>query len=121
MSDHDQSYSESQELCDALLSVLAGRIPSLRTSQSERWCGFFEEGKRRFAYVNHRKRMNRIEVWFLGEPEELSDYSASGVELRSPTTGGFGRQFQARMFLDNTQQVNEVANLLVDVSYRLSR
>ena len=65
--------------------------------------------------------MSRIEVWFLGMPEELSDYSELGFELRSPTTGGFGRQFQARVFLDGASQVEPLADLLVNVSYQLSR
>ena len=65
--------------------------------------------------------MSRIEVWFLGKPEELSDYSALGFELRNPTTGGFGRQFQARVFVDSASQVAPLAELLFNVSYHLAR
>ena len=117
MSDHSESGEASRHLCNALSRELQQRIPFLRRVQSARWCGFFQEGRKRFAYVNHRKQMSRIEVWCLGDPEALAKESRLTVKERSPTSGGFGREFRARFFVDELSDVVSAAEALVSVSY----
>ena len=120
MSDHTDCSPESRSLCDALFSGLRGRIPQLNRSQSLRWCAFFSSARNRFAYINHRKRMSRIQIWCLGEPAVLISATNLLVELRTPTTGGFAKQFQAKFFLDDILDIDAAVQLLYDVSFRMS-
>ena len=71
MTGHAQAALESKALCDLLFSSLAKTVPRLSRSESERWCALYREDERRFAYVNHRKRLSRVEVWCLGDPSDL--------------------------------------------------
>ena len=121
MSDHSDSVNDSTDLCDELFSHLARRIPGLQRSQSVRWCALFQKGRTRFAYVSHRKTMSRIEVWCLGEISALADGSSLTFYPRKPTAGGFGRDFEARFFVDYSSQLDDAAQILYDVSYRESK
>jgi hypothetical protein len=64
--------------------------------------------------------MSRIEVWCLGEPDTLIKYSRLHIKVRTATRGGFGRDFKARLFVNNLSEIDSVAELLHLVSYRLS-
>lgn len=64
--------------------------------------------------------MSRIEVWCLGEAEELLGYSHIMIEPRNPSSGGFARAFKARIFLNDLLQIDSAAELLYEVSYKLS-
>jgi len=64
--------------------------------------------------------MSRIEVWCLGEPDTLVKYSRLHIKPRTATHGGFGRDFQARLFVNDQSEIDSVAELLHVVSYRLS-
>lgn len=116
MTDHSNSCNASSKLCDQLFELLARSIPKLRRSQSMRWCGLFQEGKKRFAYIEHRKTMQRIEVWCLGDPVELNEKSSIAVYSRKPTTSGFAN-FQARFFVDSPSDINDAFQILYEVSY----
>jgi hypothetical protein len=117
MSAHSESCKESSILCDQLFHVLNQKIKNLQKSQSVRWCGFFEKGKKRFAYINHRKTQAKIEIWCLGNPDELMEKSTFSIIKRVPTSGGFGRDFQARFFIESSYEIEAVAQLLYSVSY----
>lgn len=120
MSGHSEACYESRVLSDSLFAHLKTKIPNLRRSETTRWCALFEEGKRRFAYVNHRKTMQRIEVWCLGAVEDFSRYPSLNVQLREPSTGGFSEDFQVRVFVDDASQTTLLADLLHSVSYQKS-
>ena len=120
MSDHSESCDESRALCDALFRGLSQKISDLQASRSMRWCGFFQSGRKRFAYINHRKTMARIEVWCLGEPGELAANPSLAVVPRTPTSGGFGEQFQARFLADGPSEIDAAIELLYRLSYPLS-
>ncbi len=117
MSDHSEAGEKSQELCQGLANRLARRVPDFEVSPSAKWCGFYAKGRKRFAYVNHRKRLVRIEVWCLGELDDLAIYPNIEVEPRNPSTGGFSRDFQARFFLDDQSLLDVAADILFRVSY----
>ena len=94
MSGHTESCDASRILCDALYPGLRSKIIDLRSSQSMRWCGLFESGSKRFAYINHRKTMARIEVWCLGELDVLAPNPTLQIEPRTQTSGGLGCNFK---------------------------
>lgn len=120
MSDHDDACEESRNFCDGLYQCLSKKIPNLNKKETLRWCGLYQKGKKRFVYINHRKRMFRIEVWCLGDPTELQRYTTLNIEPRKPTTGGFGKLFQARFFIDHLSEIDSACELLYQVSYRTS-
>jgi len=56
----------------------------------------------------------------LGETEELIAASDLNIEPRTPSTGGFGKNFKARVFVDDMSEVALIAELLVSVSYSMT-
>jgi hypothetical protein len=68
MSNHIEACRSSSILCESLFKCLSTRIPNLQRVEIKSWCGFFGEGKRRFAYISHRINMDRIEIWCMGDP-----------------------------------------------------
>lgn len=121
MNHHHSASEGSRRMCERLESTLVSRIPNLLRSESNQWCGFSQAGGSKFAYVNHRKKMHRIEIWCMGEPDELQSYTQLQVHKRQPTTGGFGKKYQARVFLDSPEYIEEVANMLFKVSFPLGK
>jgi len=118
--DHLLAGKKSKEFCDFLFSKLKELIPNLQRKQSKEWCGFYEQGRSQFAFINHRKRLCRIEVWCLGDPVNLKRSNKLCVEERKPSTGGFARLYQARFFIDDPSQIDEAVQILYGVSYPIS-
>jgi len=63
---HNHSGPEAAALCDRLAAELRARLPDLEVGRSESWCTYSLPGKTRFAYLKHKKRHARVEVWFAG-------------------------------------------------------
>ena len=120
MSAHEQACEDSRLLCDKLYQCLSRRISHLRCVETQRWCALYQRGRKRFAYLNHRKRLSRVEVWCLGDPATLQEDGNLTVRPRQQTTGGFGKAFQARFFLNNPSQINSACELLHRVSFTRS-
>jgi len=121
MSDHSDSSHDSQSLCDQLHDALAQRIEGLARTMVQRWCCYHKPGRqRRFAYVTHRLRTGRLEVWFLGGTDCAPSYPSLEVRARKPTRGSFGKNYPARFLVETTAQVQDAADLLFHVSYPLS-
>ena len=117
---HNRASDESRWMCEKLEAILASKIQHLIRSESQQWCGLSQQGKSVFAYVNHRRRMKRIEIWIMGDPEKLQRHTTLTVQKRLPTTGGFGARFQSRVFIDSRDHLDEIANMLCVVSFPLS-
>lgn len=64
--------------------------------------------------------MSRIEVWCLGNPTTLQNNTHLKVEPRQPTTAGWGKDFQARFFIDSPSDVESASKVLYTISYPLS-
>jgi hypothetical protein len=116
MSNHSEACNDSRKLCEYLFHCLAKNVPNLQRVETKSWCGFYSEGKKRF--VNHRKNMERREIWCIGEPDELQNNSNLTIELRQPTTGGFGALFKAHFFVNNISEINDVCKLLSIISFK---
>lgn len=120
MNYHRSASEESRQMCEKLENILTNRIPNLIRSESEQWCSLNQIGRSKFAYVNHRKRLHRIEIWCIGDPEKLQSHTKLAVQKRQPTTGGFGDRYQARVFVDSERYLDEIAEMLVQVSFLAS-
>ena len=120
MNYHKRASEESRRMCEALEQLLARKIANLVRSESEQWCSLNEVGRSKFAYINHRRRMHRIEIWCMGDPENLQRHTKLKVQKTLPTTGGFGDRYQARVFVDSPSYIEDVANMLMLVAYPMS-
>lgn len=80
----------------------------------------FEPGKNRFAYVSHRKKLPRIEVWCAGDVDKLISYSNINVIPREEIKGGWEERFSARFPLDDESNIIEACHLLFNISYKFS-
>ena len=120
MSAHSEASYESQQLCKKLLKKLLGYIPKIECQQTKRWCAFFVSGRNRFAYVSHRKRLSRIEIWCAGNVNELTSFSALDVIPRKKIKGGWEEKFPARFIIDDESDIHVACDLLFKVSYKAS-
>lgn len=120
MNSHTASPPASMKLCDALYRNLSLKINNLQREQASRWCGYYQQGKKRFAYVSHRKRSNGLEIWFLGTPKSTHEFRSLKIRHRRPSSGGFAKDFEARFELSEEGQLHDAVNLLYYVSYRAS-
>ena len=111
----------SRLLCEALFKRLGDSIPSLQRSESQQWCGLYQDGGSRFAYISHQKSGSAITVWCLGEPGELIN-AAEGSHLyirpRAISKGGWDKTFKCRFTLQDTSELHAAVDVLTDVSYR---
>jgi hypothetical protein len=112
VSDHSGASDGSASLCDHIYNLLIAEIPDLRRKMVKRWCCFYCEGKNRFAYVTHRKRSVRLEVWFASSPDLKLRFPELDVRPRSETSGGW-KGFDSRFYVDTELQAKEAANLLI--------
>jgi hypothetical protein len=119
MSDHDEASAESRELCDALFEGLQRQIPDLRRNPTKRWCGFYEVGRNRFAYVNHRRVAVSVKVWCLGDAADLVDIPGLSIELRTPTQSGWSN-FGTKFAINDASAIPAAVEFLHHESYPLS-
>ena len=120
MTAHSEASDGSQYLCQELYEGLLKLIPELQRKQTKQWCAFFEQGKKRFAYVSHRKRMSRIEIWCAGDVDVLVSYSNLDVIPRDEIKSGWEEKFPARFVIDDSSDIPSACDLLFNVSYRVS-
>mgnify|MGYP006900782241 CR=1 FL=1 len=120
ISGHAAASDESRALCDQLFLELRKLIPGLKRSEAEKWCGFYQNGTKRFAYIDHRKKIARIDVWCLGDPDAFGEFAGLDILKRKPTSGGFGRAFGCHFFLNDLADVALAAEALYVVSFALS-
>ena len=121
MSNHQESCQRSRALCDGLFETLSQKVEGLQRTQVKTWCCFSGPGRRkRIAYVTHRVRNSRLEVWFLGDAAAASNYPQLSIRTRAPTEGTCGTNYQVRFCVENESQIKAVVDLLSSVSYPLS-
>ncbi len=113
MSNHQDSCGGSRALCDKLFEVLSKTIDGLQRTQVKTWCCYCGPSRRkRFAYVTHRVRARRIEVWFLGNTGAAPNYPGLDIRPRAPTEGTYGTNYQARFSVEDESQIAAAADLL---------
>ena len=117
MSAHSEASDNSQYLCQKLYEGLSKLIPELQRKQTKRWCALFEQGRNRFAYVSHRKKMSRIEIWCAGDVDELVSHSNIIVIPRDEIKSGWEEKFPARFVIDDDSDIPAACDLLFNVSY----
>jgi hypothetical protein len=120
MSAHSEASYKSQQLCEKLFKKLLGYIPQLESKRTKQWCVLFVPRGNRFAYVCHRKRLSRIEVWCAGDIDELTSFSALDVIPRDEIKGGWEERFPACFIVDDEADISAACDLLFNISYKTS-
>src|SRR5258708_5964363 len=107
MAGHDDGCADSKNLCDHLFAILAQKIPSLERGLTERWCGLYRDGHKRFAWVSHRKRRGRIQVWCLGDAASFERLhpGARYARRHTPQKIGWGKYFQGSCHIESERDV----------------
>jgi hypothetical protein len=122
MANHDDSCSESRRLCDELFTRLAKRIPLLERGPTEAWCGLYRDGRKRFAWVSHRKRDGRIQVWCLGDAPSFERLGPAVRYTRrqTPQKKGWGKYFQGCVDIESERELQAAVDAFFSISYDLS-
>jgi hypothetical protein len=116
-SGHARAHSGSAALCDALYSALCKRITGLKRYSNQNYCRF---GRPRYAiaYLSHRKKAPRIEVWFRSSADEQR--TEGGILIRprrkEVSVGGF-RNFGARFEISDLNQVPAACEIVCRESH----
>jgi 5-methylcytosine-specific restriction endonuclease McrA len=118
---HHICSHESRLLCEALSTGLGENIPNLKRSESQQWCGLYQDGRNRFAYISHQKSGSAITIWCLGEPEGLIEVTKDShlqIRPRAISKGGWDKTFKCRFTLEDISEIDAAINALTAVSYR---
>jgi hypothetical protein len=108
-------------MCVQLFEALRQRIDGLQCRKVKTWCCYFALGRRkRFAYVTHRVRTGRLEVWALGEIQDTSVFPNLDIRPRMPTEGTWGTNYPTKFSVRDQSQVRDAVEFLFSVSYPLS-
>lgn len=107
------------QLVEQLKKVIAG----LSFSESDKWCGLFQKGGKRFAYVLLSKRKPKIDIWCLGKVDFIKRKYAGKIKFlpRQTTTGGFGNDFQISFVIENLEDIMNAVPLLEEISNSWTR
>jgi len=120
MNYHESSSEDSQRMCEELERSLSTKIPNLKRSVAQQWCSLNQLGRSKFVYIKHRKRTGGLELWCMGKPSDLQAHTKLAIRERQPSSGGFSERFQARVKVESMNYVEEIADMLLQVSYKVS-
>ncbi len=116
MSAHTNSASESRALCIALFAELQQVLPLLERVETEHWCGFFQPGDSRFAYIHHYKTDARIQVWCRGVAADWQTQKAVFYVARTPTDSSW-QHFHGHFDITARTAIKAAAEALYLLSY----
>lgn len=117
---HAAASEGARHLCDSLFAEIKRRLPPLERSMAKQWCGYYVPGRRRFAFVSHRRSGCGLEVWCAGDVDALLGAKGLIVTPRAQIRTGWERQFPARFRIDDESRLTAAVDLLVRVSYQAS-
>lgn len=118
-----ENLSVSKQLFYQLAEQLKKNIVGLSVSETDKWCGFYQKGGKRFAYILLAKRKPKIDVWCLGDVDYIhKKYSPTiKFKLRQKTSGEFGKNFQISFVIENSEDIENAVLLLTEISDSWSR
>ncbi|TSC93742.1 MAG: putative restriction endonuclease [Parcubacteria group bacterium Licking1014_1] len=118
-----ENLSISKQLFYQLAEQLKKNIVGLSVSETDKWCGFYQKGGKRFAYILLAKRKPKIDVWCLGDVDYIHKKYGSKIKfkLRQKTSGEFGKNFQISFVIENSGDIENAVLLLTDISDSWSR
>lgn len=118
-----ENLSVSKQLFYQLAEQLKKNIVGLSVSETDKWCGFYQKGGKRFAYILLAKRKPKIEIWCIGNVDYIKHKYAGKIKFlaRQETSGGFGKNFQISFAVENSEDIKNTVLLLTEISDSWSR
>ena len=118
-----EKISISKQLFYQLAEQLKKHIVGLSVSETDKWCGFYQKGGKRFAYILLAKRKPKIDVWCLGNIDYIHKKYGSKIKfkLRQKTSGEFAKNFQINFVIENSKDIENAVLLLTEISDSWSR
>ncbi len=118
-----KNLSVSKQLFYQLAEQLKKNIVGLSVSETDKWCGFYQKGGKRFAYILLAKRKPKIDVWCLGDVDYIHKKYGQKIKfkLRQKTSGEFGKNFQISFVIENSEDIESAVLLLTEISDSWSR
>ena len=115
--------SISKQLFYQLAEQLKKNIVGLFVSETDKWCGFYQKGGKRFAYILLTKQKPKIDIWCLGNIDYIKHKYAGKIKFlkRQKTSGGFGKNFKISFVIENSKDINNAVLLLTEISDSWSR
>ena len=113
----------SKQLFYELAGQLKKFIAGLSVSETDKWCGFYQKGGKRFAYILLHKRKPKIDIWCIGNVDSIEQKYAGKIKFktRQETSGEFGKNFQINFVVENLEDVNTTVLLLAEISNSWSK
>ena len=118
-----EKLSISKQLFYQLAEQLKKCIVGLSVSETDKWCGFYQKGGKRFAYILLAKRKPKIDIWCLGNIDYIHKKYGSKIKfkLRQKTSGEFGKFFRINFVIENSKDIENAVLLLTEISDSWSR
>lgn len=118
-----ENLSVSKQLFYQLAEQLKTSIVGLSVSETDKWCGFYQKGGKRFAYILLTKTKPKIDIWCLGNTDYIKHKYAGKIKFltRQETSGGFGKNFQISFVIENSEDIKNAVLLLTEISDSWSR
>jgi putative restriction endonuclease len=118
-----EKLSISKQLFYQLAEQLKKHIVGLSVSETDKWCGFYQKGGKRFAYILLAKRRPKIDIWCLGNIDYIHKKYGSKIKfkLRQGTSGEFAKNFQINFAIENSEDIENAVLLLTEISDSWSR
>ena len=118
-----EKLSISKRLFYQLAEQLKKSIVGLSVSETDKWCGFYQKGGKRFAYILLTKTKPKIDVWCLGNVDYIKQKYTGKIKFsaRQETSGGFGKNFQISFVIENSDDIENAVSLLTEISDSWSR
>lgn len=113
-----EKLSISKQLFYQLAEQLKTSIVGLSVSETDKWCGFYQKGGKRFAYILLTKIKPKIDIWCLGNTDYIKHKYAGKIKFltRQETSGGFGKNFQISFVIENSEDITNAVVLLTEIS-----
>jgi len=113
-----EKLSISKQLFHQLVKQLEKFIAGLYVSETDKWCGIYQKGGKRFAYVLLSKTKPKIDIWCLGDIDYIHKKYDPKIKfkIRQETSGGFGKEFQINFVVENLKDIQNAIPLLVEIS-----
>lgn len=80
-----ENLSVSKQLFYQLAEQLKTSIVGLSVSETNKWCGFYQKGGKRFAYILLTKTKPKIDIWCLGNTDYIKQKYAGKIKFLKNT------------------------------------
>ena len=113
-----EKINTSRQLFYELVEQLKANIAGLSVSETDKWCGLYQQSGKRFAYILLAKRTPKVSIWCLGNAEYIKNKYVGRIKFlpRQKTSGEFGNKFQISFALENLKDIEYAVPLITEIS-----